>query len=238
MIRTWLRLEQDRRRPVLLPMLAVLALAIWMPVALTMVGWPSAGDAAPVRAERYMIPLAPLSLASPASGWLGHPINFGYRCTLVDAAAVLEYYGAHQPQTMLALLLSDATDYSARQHGPPWWAYIAPPGDPTLLDRAIEQVAGESGIQVASQTTIGLSFERAIAAIAQDHPVILNVVRAPDGTYNHSLLAYGYDTRGGKALLLVLDPNSQASYWVGPGSYWSSTLTATFITPAESSRVV
>ncbi len=237
MVWTWLRLERGRRRPVLLPMLSALALAMWMPVALTLFGWPSTGARAAVRAEVYTIPMAPLSLASPAQGWLGHPINFGYRCTLVDAAAVLDYYGADEPQGMVALRLSYLTDYSDQRHGPPWWAYVAPPGERPLLDQAIEQVGSLTDVEVTSQTTIGVNFDRAVSAIAHDHPVILNVVRAPDGTYNHSLLAYGYDTRGGKALLLVLDPNTEYSYWVGPSTYWSETMTTTFITPSASADV-
>jgi hypothetical protein len=234
MMRNWLRPERPRHRPVRVPTLAALALALWMPFAVTLFGLPGTGGSVPVRAERYTISLAPLSLATPAHGWLAHPVNFGYRCTLVDAAAILDFYGASLPQSMLALRLSDATHYSAARAGPPWWAYLAAPGRRPLLDTAIERVAAAAGVRVIAHTILGLSFDRVVAAIAHNHPVILNVLRTPDGTYNHSLLAYGYDTRHGHALLRVIDPNSQRSYWVGPNTYWSETTTATYITPAGS----
>jgi Peptidase_C39 like family len=218
------------RRHVRLRMLSVIALAVWIPVFFTTFGFDSSGV---TRSERYVIPLAPLTLANPPHGWLAHPINFGYRCTLVDAAAVLDYYGAIDPQAMLALELSGATDYQAAS-GPPWWAYVPPPGSRALLDLGIEQVAAANGIQVQSDTTLGLNFDRAVAAIAENHPVVLNMVRAPDGTTDHSLLAYGYDTRQGHTALLVIDPNTQISWWVNQSTYWSETLTATFITPVSS----
>jgi Peptidase_C39 like family len=213
------------------PRFVALALAAWLPIVTTILGWSSAGGQVSVPAGRYTIALAPLSLGAPLPGSLAHPINFGYRCTLVDAAAVLDYYGARSTQAALAVQLSTAVEYSGPGHGPPWWAYVALPGRRPLLDTAIESVARQAGIGVTSETMIGISFARAVAAIAQNHPVILNVVRTPDGTYNHSLLAYGYDTRAGRTLLLVLDPNTQISYWVGRDTYWSETLTSTFITP-------
>jgi hypothetical protein len=220
-------------------MLAALAFVIWLPLFIGILGWPRTGDGGSLRAERYAIPLAPLSQGALASsttaGWLDHPINFGYRCTLVDAAAVLDYYGARVPQVTLALQLSRSIDYSNAGHGPPWTAYLAWPGQSSLLDAAIERVAGKAGLHVTAQTVIGINFARAAAAIAHNHPIILNMARTPDGTYNHSLLAYGYDTRHGRALLLVLDPNTQQSYWVGPNTYWSTTITSTFIVPADAS---
>lgn len=220
------------RRDVRLRMLAVVALAVWLPLFFTGFGFDRNGA---TRAERYVMHLAPLTLAMPPRGWLAHPINFGYRCTLVDAAAVLNYYGARDPQAMLTLELGAATDYQ-RSSGPPWWAYVASPLQRPLLDKGIEQVAAANGVAVQSDTTIGLNFDRAVAAIADNHPVILNMVRTPDGTTNHSLLAYGYDTRDGRTALLVIDPNTQVSAWVTQGTYWSETLTATFITPIASER--
>jgi Peptidase_C39 like family len=237
MLHGWLRLERHSRRPMRLPPLAALALMVWMPLVVAMFGVPSVGGTSPVRQELYHIRLAPLSLGFAPPGWLAPPVNFGYRCTLVDAASILDYYGAPLPQSVLALQLSADTDYSAARQGPPWWAYVGVPGQPTLLDRAIERVAVQSGLDVVSQTTIGLNFDRAAVAIAHNQPVILNMMRAPDGTYDHSLLAYGYDTRDGHAQLLVLDPNSQQSYWVGPGTFWSETVTSTYITPAMSNQL-
>jgi hypothetical protein len=232
MMHGWLRLQRSLLRPARLPPLAALALMVWMPLVVAMFGVPSAAGTSPVREELYQIRLAPISLSLAPPGWLAPPVNFGYRCTLVDAASILDYYGALLPQSVLALELSADVDYSAAQHGPPWWAYVAVPGKRTLLDRAIERVAAQAGLEVTSQTTIGLNFDRAALAISHNQPIILNVARAPDGTYNHSLLAYGYDTRDGHARLLVLDPNSQDAYWVGAGNYWSETVTATYITPA------
>lgn len=226
--------ERGRQRP---PMLAALALVIWLPLGITVLGWPQTGDGGTLRAERYTIPLAPfphaLYLSPIAQHWLERPVNFGYRCTLVDAAVVLTYYGARVPQSMLALRLSRAVDYSNAGHGPPWTAYLAWPGQRPLLDVAIQRVAGTAGLQVTAQTVVGIDYARAAAAIAHDHPVILNMFRTPDGTYNHSLLAYGYDNRHGRAMLLVLDPNTQRSYWVGPHTYWSTTMTSTFVVPAD-----
>jgi hypothetical protein len=178
----------------------------------------------------YSIPLASLAHVNPPPGWLGPPINFGDRCTLVDAAAILVYLGASQSQDALALQLSDATHYSTVKDGPPSSAYINLPWQRALLDTAIEHVARTAGIAVHAQTRLALDFGAAAAAIAQRYPVILNVYQTPDRLPSHSLLAYGYDTRAGRALLLVLDPNTQRSYWVGPETMWSWTVTSTFIT--------
>jgi hypothetical protein len=146
---------------------------------------------------------------------------------------VLNYYGVRDPQATLALELSTAVDYDP-EAGPPWWAYIASPGERPLLDQSIERVARANGELVRSDTTIGLNFDRAVEAIAHNHPVILNMMRTPDGTTDHSLLAYGYDTRGGRTALLVIDPNTQVTAWVTQSTYWSETITATFITPVSS----
>lgn len=209
---------------------AALFLCAVLLCSISAVGWPGHGGRQEIPSERYVIALAPLGALRPMLGRLEHPINFGYRCTLVDAASVLDYYGADTTQFVLALLLSNATDY-APHSGPPWWAYVAPPGQRPLLDVAIERVAESAGVPVRSQTHVGLNFAQAVAAIARDEPVILNVARTPDGTLDHSLLAIGFDTRAGHALLLVLDPNTQSLHWVGPGSLWSTTITSTFITP-------
>jgi hypothetical protein len=225
------RLERNGHRPARLPPLTALALTLWLPFVFAMSGLPRMSGGTAIPTGRYSIPLAPLTLATPVPGWLGHPINFGYRCTLVDAAAILDYYGAILPQSVLALRLSAATDYTAARAGPPWWAYVSVPGRRPLLDVAVEQVGAVADVPVVAQTTIGLNFDRAVLAIAHNQPVILNVARTPDGTYNHSLLAYGYDTRDGHALLRVVDPNTQVSYWVGPETYWSETITTTYITP-------
>ena len=204
--------------------------------AVSATGWPGSIGRQGVPEERYVIALAPLGMLRPAPGRLEHPINFGYRCTLVDAASVLDYYGAQVTQFMLALKLSEATDYTPRS-GPPWWAYVAAPGKRPLLDVAIERVGERAGVPVRSQTHVGINFAQAVTAIAHDEPVILNVARTPDGTYNHSLLAIGFDTRGGQSLLLVLDPNTQALDWIGPDSLWSMTVTSTFIVPLASPGV-
>ena len=193
-------------------------------------GWPGSSRRLAFPEERSVIALAPLGMLRPAPGRLEHPINFGYRCTLVDAASVLDYYGADSTQFLLALMLSDATDYSPRS-GPPWWAYVGTPGQRPLLDVAIERVGGSAGVPVRAQTHPGLNFARAVVAIAHDEPVILNVARTPGGVYNHSLLAVGFDTRDGHALLLVLDPNTQLLQWIGPDTLWSTTVTSTFIVP-------
>lgn len=213
----------------------ILAGALGILVMLSGLGWPAGTARDTIPHQRHVIPLAPLGLSFRVPGWLEHPINFGYRCTLVDAAAVLNFYGDGLPQALIALDLSQAADYSAPRRGPPWWAYVGSPGRGTLLDEAITRVAAIEHLRVRAQTIVGLDFDRAARAIAYDQPVILNMVRTPDGTYNHSLLAYGEDTLGGRRLLLALDPNTQMSYWVGPTTLWSATLTSTFITPVGAS---
>lgn len=215
------------RQPRALVLMALLGLLV---CATSAVGWPAAGGRQGVPAERYIIQLAPIGMLRPRPGYLEHPINFGFRCTLVDAATVLDYYGADVTQFMLALNLSDATDYSPRG-GPPWWAYVASPGERPLLDVAIERVGDNAGVRVRAETNLGLNFTLAVAAIAHDEPVILNVARTPEGTLDHSLLAIGFDTRAGQSLLLVLDPNTQALQWIGPASLWSTTITSTYIVP-------
>lgn len=215
----------------------ILAGALGIVVMISGIGWPAGTSAAAIPPQRHIIPLAPLGLTFRVPGWLEHPVNFGYRCTLVDAAAVLNFYGDIIPQALIALDLSQATDYSAPDRGPPWWAYVGSPDGGTLLDSAITQVAAMEGLRVTAQTILGLDFDRAARAIAHDHPVILNVVRTPDGTYNHSLLAFGEDTLGGQRRLLTLDPNTQETYWVGPGTLWSETLTSTYIAPASDTRL-
>lgn len=215
--------------PLLRPVALVTALGLVV-CSVSATGWQDTVSRHGISAERYVIALAPLGMLRPAAGRLEHPINFGFRCTLVDAASVLDYYGAQATQFVLALMLSDATDYSP-QNGPPWWAYVAPPGQRPLLDVAIERVGESAGVPVHANTHLGLNFAQAVAAITHDEPVILNVARTPDGTYNHSLLAIGFDTRAGQSLLLVLDPNTQALDWIGPDSLWSTTITSTFIVP-------
>ena len=207
---------------------AAMMLLVATLIVASALGWPGAGTRQGARAERYVIPLAPRTLYWPARGWLERPVNFGFRCTLVDAAAVLDYYGASTSQMKLAIELSRATHYLP-DAGPPWWIYVAPPGERPLLDTAIERIGGAAGIAVTAHTQLGVNFVRAADAIAHDEPVILNVARTPDGTLNHSLLAIGFDTRAGHAELLVLDPNTQVLQWVGPESLWSSTVTSTFI---------
>lgn len=232
--RTTARASAPGWRPAVSPPgpLAVAALLLLL-LAVTALGWPWPGGRAGVPSARHVIPLAPITLTRPVPGQLERPFNFGYRCTLVDAATILNDYGATPTQTALALRLSAATDYNAHG-GPPWWVYVAPPGQRPLLDRAIERVGAGAGVPVHAQTQVGLDFVQAVAAIVRNQPVILNVLRTPDGTYNHSLLAIGFDTRAGHSLLLVLDPNTQDEYWIGPASLWSTTITSTYITPTAS----
>jgi hypothetical protein len=226
-----------RRRPrTLTSALATVTLALWLPFVVTSLSWASPAGQPHLPAAHHIIALAPVGRASSFPGRLAHPMNFGYRCTLVDAAAVLNFYGARSPQNVLAVQLSMALGDSSGWHGPPWWAYVALPGRRPQLDTEIEGIARSAGIRVRAQTTVGLSFPAAAAAIAHNQPVILNMARTPDGTYNHSLLAYGYDTWRGRHLLLALDPNSQRSYWIGSDTFWSYTVTSTLITPAHTGR--
>ena len=180
--------------------------------------------AASVPAKQAIIPLEP-------NGQLYAPQNFGDRCTLVDAAAVLNYYGVATPQASLAERIGGLAHYSVASGGIPWWAFVSLPGTRPLLDVAIQRVAHDAGRRVAVHTEVGLNFREAAVAISHDHPVILNELHAPDGTRDHSVLAYGVDTRGGHSLLLVIDPNSARSYWVGANTLWSQTVTSTYITP-------
>ena len=228
----WVSLSQGRMAPdrqirPRRPAPAVLALALEMTVALAIAVSLRSNEHTLVPVRRYIIPLAPLEVY----GQLSAPVNFGYRCTLVDAAAVLNDYGIPVPQNQLALRLSDLTRYSAAAGGVPWWEYVSWPGQQPLLDQAIERASREAGRPVVAHTQLGVSFEQAAAAIAAGHPVILNVFRTPTGTPNHSLLAYGFDARGGKAQLYAIDPNSQRSYWIGPDTLWTWTITSTYITP-------
>lgn len=198
--------------------------------AVSALGWPRSAPIPALSPTRHIIALAPTTAYWPVRGWLERPVNFGFRCTLVDAAAVLDYYGANTTQLGLAMKLSGNTAYSPHS-GLPWWVYVALPGRRPLLDIAIEHVAVAAGITVSAHTELGLNMVEAAQAIAHDEPVILNVARTPDGTINHSLLAIGYDMHPGNAQLLVLDPNTQALHWIGPGSLWSTTITSTFIIP-------
>lgn len=210
-----------------LPFPTVLSLTVELALALALVAsMPSDGHAR-IPAERYVIPLEPFA----PYGQLGAPVNFGYRCTVVDAVAVLNLYGAAIPQAYLASRLSQLAQYSDKSAGIPWWAFVSWPGQQTLLDRAIEQAGREARRPVVAQTILGIDFVRAATAIAAGHPVILNVFRTPNGTPSHSLLAYGFNTRDGKALLYAIDPNNQQSYWIGPSTRWSWTVTSTYIRP-------
>jgi hypothetical protein len=224
MMRPWLAHEGTIRSLPRSRALACLALILGGLLFASTTGWVVPDVRPHLAAQRYVMPLVD-------GGQLDYPRNFGYRCTLVDAATVLDYYGAQMSQSLLALRLSGTTGYSDAAQGVPWWAYVGRPGQRPLLDSGIERVANEVGLRVRAQTVPGLDFARAASAIARNQPLILNMWRAPDGTYNHSLLAYGYDARPGHALLLVVDPNSQASYWIGPKTHWSQTITTTYIAP-------
>jgi hypothetical protein len=183
---------------------------------------------------RASIPARQVIIALEPGGQLYAPENFGYRCTLVDAAAVLNYYGVQIPQALLAERIGLQVDYSIAEGGVPWWVYVGWPGHRPSLDTAVERVARDAGRRVVVHTDVGLDFQQAATAITHQHPVILNVLRAPNGTSNHSLLAYGLDTRGGRSLLLVIDPNTGQSNWVGGNTLWSQTVTSTYIVPLGS----
>jgi hypothetical protein len=209
------------------PWPTALSLTVELALALALVASMPSGGRARIAAERYVIPLEPFA----PSGRLAAPVNFGYRCTIVDAVAVLNFYGATIPQVHLASRLSHLARYSDKDHGIPWWTYLSWRGQQPLLDQAIEQASREVGRPVMAQTLLGMDFDRAAAAIAAGHPVILNVFVTPEGTPSHSLLAYGFNARGGKALLYAIDPNNQQSYWIGPSTRWSWTVTSTYIRP-------
>jgi hypothetical protein len=232
----WLRRRPRRRQSIKLSMFA--AVLLWLPFVVGLRGDTEPDLAAGLLAARHVMRLAPRSFLGWVPGWLDRPMNFGYRCTLVDAAAILNYYGATDPQPQLALEMGPDVDYANATQGPPWWAYVAPPGRQSLLDRAIERVGEREHVPVVAQTVLGLSFPRAATAIAADHPVILNMLRTPDGTYNHSLLAYGYDTHGGDARLLLADPNGWRSYWMDVSRNGTYTITTTYIAPAQSGWLV
>jgi hypothetical protein len=202
-----------------------------VPQWLAVVAWVGADTHHLAGPDRYSIALASPVDIQPPKGLLGQPFNFGSRCTLVDAAAILEYYGASASQYAVALALSAATGYSEASPGLPLWAYVSAPGQRPLLDVAIERVASAMGITARAHTTLGLNFAQAAAAIAHNQPIILNVLWGPDGEYSHSLLAYGYDSREQHDRLLVIDPDTQNSHWVGPETDWSWTVTSTYITP-------
>ena len=225
----WVSIAQGRRAYGRSPALVVPSLALEVMPGLMIVVALRPHESTLVAARRYIIPLAPIEVY----GQLSAPMNFGYRCTLVDAAAVLNDYGVPVPQGQLALRLSDLARYSVAAGGIPWWEYVSWPAQRPLLDQAIERASREAGRPVTAHTQLGLSFDEAAAAIAGGHPVILNVFRTPTGTPNHSLLAYGFDARAGKALLYAIDPNSQDSYWIGPETHWSWTITSTYIMPVR-----
>jgi Peptidase_C39 like family len=228
MDQVWAPPFQGQRSRIRLTSPNLLSFVLELALALIVIGSLHSTARPRVPVERYVIPLASLS---PSEG-LNAPVNFGYRCTVVDAAAVLNYYGISIPQDSLALRLSSLAEYSDQEHGIPWWAYVSWPGQRPLLDQAIERTSRDAGHPVLAETVLGLNFDRAARAIAVGHPVILNVYRTPDGTPNHSLLAYGFNTRAGSAQLYAIDPNSQQSYWIGSNSLWSWTVTSTYIRPA------
>jgi hypothetical protein len=179
---------------------------------------------------RAAMPSGEVIISLWPTGQLAAPENFGDHCTLVDVASVLNFYGVPVPQALLAERLGTLVNYSATS-GVPWWAYVGLPGHRPLLDTATERVARDAGRPVEVHTELGLDFRQATAAIIAHRPLVLNMWHAPDGTPNHSLLAYGADTRWGRSLLLAIDPNSGQSYWIGASSLWSQTVTSTYIVP-------
>lgn len=228
MEQSWITPLQGRPSRIRLSSRVILSLTLEVALALVLAAATRASGQTLTPAGRYVIPLEPLA----PYGRLSAPVNFGYRCTIVDAAAVLNYYGVQVPQASLASKLGELAGNSGQTHGIPWWMYVSWPGQQSQLDQAIEQTSAQEGRSVVAETTLGLNFDRVVATIAAGHPVILNVFRAPDGTPNHSLLAYGFNTHAGNALLYAIDPNTQESYWIGPNTYWSWTVTSTYIRPA------
>lgn len=152
--------------------------------------------------------------------------NFGARCTLVSVASVLCYYGAVVPAPQLAVAIGKITGFT-EGYGPPNRAYL-PLGKRPLLDRAIEQVAREHGIEAQASTRLLITFRQIARALDAGRPVVLNMVRAPGGTWSHSVVAYGY-RQSPRREVLILDPNDLHDYWFPYrlGLYYP--VTATFV---------
>lgn len=158
--------------------------------------------------------------------------NVGNRCTLVCAATVLRYLGARDDGLALAVRMGELTGYSPAS-GPPALAYLSFPGGRASLDLAIERVAGEAGIGVRATTMLVPAPGRVVSALDRGFPVVLNMLRAPSGTWSHSVVAYGYRVAHGKPIaVLTADPNRPAGppVWIPAFRPWSmSAVTATFV---------
>lgn len=158
--------------------------------------------------------------------------NVGNRCTLVCAATVVRYLGAREGGPGLAVRMGEITGYSPAS-GPPALAYLSFPGKRASLDVAIERIAREAGVGLRATTVLLPAPGRVVASLARGFPVVLNLLRAPSGTWSHSVVAYGYRAgRGGPVEVLTADPNRPAGppVWIPAFRPWRmSVVTATFV---------
>ena len=158
--------------------------------------------------------------------------NVGNRCTLVCLATVLRFLGAQDEGEAMARRMGAVTGYSP-ESGPPALAYLALPGRRAALDVAVERVAARCGVNARSRTVLLPAPGRVIASLERGMPVVLNMLRAPAGTWSHSVVAYGYRAGGRRgAEVLTADPNQPAAsgHWVSAFRPWRmSVVTATFV---------
>jgi len=163
--------------------------------------------------------------------------NAGNRCTLVCAASLLRLAGSWQTGITLADEIGQLVGFRP-ETGPPALAYLSRPGGRPPLDLAIERVGAATGACVRSTTRFLPSPRTILMALDNGWPIVLNVVRAPSGTWSHSIIAYGYRyDRAHGVQVLVADPNEHghhAGRWAHLYRPWEiNAATATFIRPVQ-----
>jgi len=166
--------------------------------------------------------------------------NVGNRCTLVCAATLLRYHGCRAPGLQLAMEIGVETRYSPTT-GPPALAYVALPWRRPSLDVGIELVGRRAGCSVRAQTRLIPPPGLLIRAIDEGSPVVLNMLRAPSGTWSHSVIAHGYRLGDrGPVQLLTADPNQPEAMgiWLDASRPWRSrVVTATFVSRKTTGQV-
>ena len=138
--------------------------------------------------------------ADKRDGWLIG--NYGNRCTLVSSASALQLLGATSPKLVQVI---EAQIHFNPNRGPSVFDYLGFFGK-SALDRGIEAAALEGGIKVRSQTRLFLSWAKVRKSLSSGSLVVLNCLRAPGGTWNHSVLAIGYDRKPDR--FISVDPNN------------------------------
>ncbi|MGH9550451.1 MAG: hypothetical protein ACRD72_25470 [Candidatus Angelobacter sp.] len=128
--------------------------------------------------------------------------NYGNRCTLVSSASALNLLGADSPR--LVQVIEEHVRFNPKS-GPSMFDYLGF-GRQSRLDQGIEAAARTGGIEVSSRTQLFFSWRRVRKSLASGSLVVLNCLRAPGGTWNHSTIAVGYDVKPDR--LLSVDPNN------------------------------